>query len=248
VDVVDVDSASVNGTFSGERCAGSASASTGCVEPATPVTVCCASGPGCPGRAGPAMARIAPSDGGMPFCIDTTEVTAADYLAFLAAGGPVGTRTECAGNDTALEGGTPAATPQPITEVDWCDAVAYCEWAGKRLCGLRTGAPGTGEEDEESDPALSEWRLACTEGERTTAQYGTSCSFGAASRRDVRADPCCQRDGVHQLPGNVAEWVDSCDATGRCLYHTNDSCNQIGGTARTNRQTILGFRCCADAL
>ena len=73
-------------------------------------------------------------------CVDSTEVTNAHYQAFLeqmpsAAAGP----DVCDWNDSFVPQGWPLATgteDHPVGGVDWCDANAYCAWAGKRLCGL----------------------------------------------------------------------------------------------------------------
>lgn len=70
------------------------------------------------------------------YCMDATEVTNADYAAFLAANPPTsGQVAWCAWNTSYLPPfGWPATGKEnhPVVRVDWCDARAYCKWAGKR--------------------------------------------------------------------------------------------------------------------
>jgi formylglycine-generating enzyme required for sulfatase activity len=86
-----------------------------------------------------------------PFAIDTHEVTVAQFRRFVKA---TGYRTEAErfrwagvfdvkqarwtrvdGADWRHPEGGKAAAPanEPVTQVSWNDAVAYCAWAGKRL-------------------------------------------------------------------------------------------------------------------
>jgi hypothetical protein len=101
---------------------------------------------------------------------------------------------------------------------DWCDAKAYCEWAGTRLCG----GLGALEETLETraDPSVSEWQYACTSRGLFPYPYGMEvrgrkvhrpelppnrsvlwltrersvCGLRAAVRQDRR--PCRQCRGV----------------------------------------------------
>jgi hypothetical protein len=82
----------------------------------------------CPGTAGPTPVRVG------TFCIDSTEVTNAQYAAFLA------TRPNAAGLPHACDNKTSFAPANnwrldeqgshPVLGVDWCDAAAFCRWAG----------------------------------------------------------------------------------------------------------------------
>lgn len=95
----------------------------------------------CPGSGGPTPVRIGAS------CIDSTEVTNAQYAAFLAAVGNTPAQSApCTGNTSFVPAaGWPAASgTASVVEIDWCDAFAFCAWAQKKLC---TG---------------STWKAACT--------------------------------------------------------------------------------------
>jgi hypothetical protein len=86
------------------------------------------------------------------YCIDSTEVTNAHYAAFLAM-------------SPTPSSGWPAPVDQgrhPVTFVDWCDAFAFCRWAGKRLCG-KIG-DGANAPADLANAAKSQWFNACTAG------------------------------------------------------------------------------------
>jgi formylglycine-generating enzyme required for sulfatase activity len=157
------------------------------------------------------------------FCIDATEVTQAEYGAFLKAksGDVSGQPPECAWNVTfATKGGcNPPFDPPnngdyPVVGVDWCDAWMYCAWANKRLCGARDG----GARNESTDPTAAEWYFACTDGNDGlhTHPYGTSydplaCNGGGAGTgmlRPVRSFTKCQGGyaGIFDMEGNAWEW------------------------------------------
>jgi sulfatase modifying factor 1 len=96
----------------------------------------------CPGNAGPVAIRV----GAAPntFCIDATEVTNAQYRAFLAAkGSDLGGQPEtCTWNTSYLPGVWPVPPTLdgfPVVTVDWCDAHAYCAWA-ESGCVARSAA------------------------------------------------------------------------------------------------------------
>ncbi|MEM9069444.1 MAG: SUMF1/EgtB/PvdO family nonheme iron enzyme [Myxococcota bacterium] len=228
----------------------------------------------CPAGTGPSMVRLPEG-----FCIDTTEVTRGQYAAWLGAEPSLeGQPSACAANDdytpTCAFDGASARENQPVVCVDWCDARAFCEAAGKRLCG--------GVEDGESypfadyaDPAVSEWQAACTSGGAHSYTYGdeldteicrgadaeTAATWGFA---DVGSFPGCQSPeaayaGVFDLSGHAAEWDNSCDGEG-----ADANCRIRGGSFEHNEHGLrcamgerlhwprmrtvvsVGFRCCAD--
>jgi formylglycine-generating enzyme required for sulfatase activity len=222
----------------------------------------------CPGSAGPPGVRVG------SFCIDRTEVTFGQYRAFLAAkgGDTSGQASECAFNSTYA----PAADGPddlPVTGVNWCDAVAYCKWAGKRLCGRIDPSNGTTlSASELIDVTKNQWLNACTGGGRTTFPYGSSfqpvCNtyeLEAGATKPVGSQPGCVGGypGVFDMIGNVWEWIDAVCIPGDA-GSGSDFCQLRGGsykpasfldasvTCRTGAQTArralindLGFRCCA---
>lgn len=123
------------------------------------------------------------------YAIDTYEVSNADYRAFMKA-------TQYAApaywDDPRLN-----KPDQPVVGVNWYDANAYCEWAGKRL------------------PTEAEWEHAA-EGphgshfpwghdiEPTRANYGQH--VGKTTPVDSYPDGV-SRFGVYNMAGNVFEWV-----------------------------------------
>ena len=137
------------------------------------------------GRPGPEMVLI-PKPGGA-FCIDKTEVQRKHYAEFLKAVGekPAKDGPECADNlsyrpvagDHACPDSLPAENPPfpdaAVNCIDWCDARAFCRWAGKRLCtsspaGVTSGDPS----------AAGEWNLACSNGAKTRFPYGDAYEPG----------------------------------------------------------------------
>lgn len=194
------------------------------------------------------------TSGGVGYCIDETPVTQKQYAEFLASTkskpgseheicelnktyepqfhGDDIVGLDCAvaarfGDDvTEDEFYTPDSTPdRPVFCVDWCDAVAFCKWAGKRLCGRVRG--GSIELNEympplHVDPGFSQWHNACTSGGATDLPYGDEVDYDPdacgteepnAWRRDVKSRPECRGKGkgfedVYDMAGPWAEYED----------------------------------------
>lgn len=191
---------------------------------------------------------------GVKFCIDRTEVTQAQYAAFLKAPGKPGSEhADCGINTTyapqlkpgggprwepggggCVEGvaWTPDQTPErPVGCVDWCDAYAFCAWAGKRLCGKVGGGPGTASTTalDPNDSALSatqsQWYATCSQGGKTLYPYGDSygkemcegldAANEGGGKQDVGSHPECHGTSapyasVVDLSGSVMELTDEC--------------------------------------
>jgi hypothetical protein len=230
----------------------------------------------CPFGRGPDMVSALAPDGTL-FCVDTTEVTVTQYGQFLSAKGSdtSGQRPVCSFNHTFIPVGACAAgTPpdSPITCINWCDADAFCTWAGKRLCGSYQG----GAQPAEAYPSASAWYLSCNDGD-PTADGGISDSPLASSCNTspnpapVRSFPNCHGhsspwDQVYDLIGNAAEFIDYSDAPGlgACPPSSFGCALAVGGgwgAAHDHAGCIepqgiqvvgidfatqsIGFRCCA---
>ena len=249
--------------------------------------------PSCPSGRGPKMVAIV-LPGVASFCIDSTEVSQAHYAEFLASKPDVAkqSRQSCVDWNFSFEprintyphlddyhGCRPDAPTAydpktkgdlPIACVDQCDAIAYCEWAGKRLCGKVGGGP---RDLADVDPTsmTSEWYLACSQGGKGRYPYGDAYEKGRCDRppasdshggfKSVAADACHGDappfDGLFDMVGNVAEWEDQCRAEGICTTRGGSadeageghaiSCASGAGTASHNQGFAgQGIRCCAN--
>lgn len=195
-------------------------------------------------------------------CIDVTEVTNADYAAFLASGPSVAAQpTSCIDNASfAPAFGFPASSAHasfPVVNVDWCDARAFCAWAGKRLC------PGSYATPE--SPKTSAWTAVCTASGQRDYPYGKTYIPGACNGKDggpgealsAGAETGCVGAGAFDLSGNVWEWEDACESDApdaRCRVRggsfrsdaNNLACAASFSDARMTHFDDFGFRCCAD--
>lgn len=221
---------------------------------------------GCPSGRGPAMIAVGPTLDGQRFCIDQNEVTVADYTQFREAGiPPTKQSSDCAWNTTFAVGGGRSPT-HPVVRVNWCDAKAFCSWAGKRLCGAIAGGPVPA--NGATTPEVAQWLYACSNGGTTTFPYPGAYKPGAcnidgdaasASAAAGSFAQCVTGAGARDLLGNVWEWVDSCQPNDVGI--ADDTCHFVGGAAGaltsytckvvsggnvTTRVDDIGFRCCAD--
>lgn len=216
-------------------------------------------GPSCPTGKGPAMVRVALPDAA-PFCIDSTEVTNTQYDEFFYVG-TSGGRVPDAGVDagaqctvvTAFTRRADAAAPAlPVEGVSWCDAFAFCRWAGKRLCQpLEDGGP----------PADTEWAAACSGAAKTVYPYGDAyapvCndSIRVGAPVAVGSQPGCEGGvpGLFDMSGNVGEYVGACANPTQCDYvggYYSSNPNEVTCRSRAPQNPAaptagLGFRCCA---
>jgi len=224
--------------------------------------------------------------GRSPFCIDAHEVKQSEYASFLQAAAqraPAQSAT-CAWNkrfepiaysrdSEAPLGACRAGIFDPATRgdysmtcVDWCDAKAYCEWAGKRLCGGLAGRDET--LDSYKDSAASEWQHACTNAGASNYPYGSQYAAARCNDAKVRSpdrkagsrgNAQCRGtkppfDRISDLAGGVYEWTSACDDKGRYCsiqggYYGDEepSCASGGITYPRETRPDIGFRCCADA-
>jgi formylglycine-generating enzyme required for sulfatase activity len=221
----------------------------------------------CGGIAGPAMIEL---DG---FCIDATEVTLGDYMLFFDYVESEPTFEQpavCSWNDSFVPNATSTneGATHPVRGVDWCDAYAYCAWAGKRLCGNPSGGAATYAEPANAD--TSQWFSACSADGATAFPYGDTYDPQACNGGDYGPDgvgplpvgsvATCVGGypGIYDMSGNVWEWEDSCDgSTGEM-----DLCRARGGAfgngadfhrcdyggfspARNFNAGPTGIRCCS---
>jgi formylglycine-generating enzyme required for sulfatase activity len=181
----------------------------------------------------------------------------AEYKQFLDAKGEdfSGQPPECAWNDSFVPGWDDPAHEIPQcgswnidTEpdraancMDFCDAWAYCAWAGKRLCGVRGAEPGKvtmvgATEIEQAVPTLtSEWFNVCTQGGATKYPYADAYEPGrcidqakidtegedsALAVRDAVDSGCHGTnppyDAIYNMSGSVQQWLNIC-YTGGCV-------------------------------
>lgn len=221
--------------------------------------------------------------------MDRTEVTVSQYARWLAdtEWKPSFDKTACAWkserSNPMADGDTcvatiagsqiPALQPdKPIRCVDYCDAGAFCAWAGKRLCHVTYTTVGTNEPEGTPD----EWGFGCVGAAQslyptgdtvtdTECRIGGTCGGAAGVRVCGPAPvgtmkPCVSESGAVDMIGNVREWVWSCTARDRTATST---CVTRGGAyddvpgstacrlrstpvARNAREPQTGFRCCAD--
>lgn len=216
--------------------------------------------PHCANLPGPSMVDIG------QWCIDSTPVTRTHYQAFLVAkaGDTSGQIELC--EDNATYEPTCAWGDQypnrPATCVQWCDAYAYCAWAGKRLCGHKLGGALKGSNTAgaaiATDWTVSQWAHACTNGGVTLYPYANTniigaCSCGTVS--DVGSHPQCHGlqppySEVFDLVGNVGEWVDYqiesiWPQTNFAYVGTNPSCSCESHSFTSSAGNSIGFRCCS---
>jgi formylglycine-generating enzyme required for sulfatase activity len=228
--------------------------------------------------------------GGTCLWIDSTEVTVEQYRAWLdqtsdadvrweptwcswktARSNPLDTPDDaCTAQMFPLDS-QPFAPRKPMRCLDFCDAEAFCEWAGKRLCYDRSALGSQGPRNNSE-----EWQLACSNDYTTRYPWGNAveqrCNVGQTVDNCVRTDgscgptlvggerSCVNERGVTDLVGNVAEWVFSCNYLDPQAPPAPTGCMTRGGgydmplrtcdveDVRSNdtRAPDIGFRCCAD--
>ncbi len=130
------------------------------------------------------------------FSIDQYEITTARYAKFVQA-------TKRSAPKYWSEEVLKQHERKPVVGVDWNDAVAYCSWAGKRL------------------PTEAEWEKAARGTDQRLYPWGNA----EPSQQRANFDHCCDSNhygdltdvgsfdggtspyGVHDMAGNVWEWV-----------------------------------------
>jgi formylglycine-generating enzyme required for sulfatase activity len=228
---------------------------------------------GCTSLGGPQPVRIKGAN--VSFCVDTTEVTRAQYAAFLATDPKLADLLPpqvCAWKTGFVPAAPwpPSTTEEadlPATNIDWCDAMAFCTWSGKHLCGKIGG----GAVSNPRDTNVSEFLNACSKGGTRSYPYGNtyepqSCNgVDLAANRLLKAGslPKCVIDGVFDMSGNAHELVNSCSPApdagpvneDNCEMHQgaydghseNDmKCATFSGWRRDRKHPAVGFRCCGN--
>lgn len=249
---------------------------------------------------GPEMVMVK-TPRGDSYCIDTTKVTQKQYAEFLASTKqkPGTEHHACDWNESyapkfsddtqpggcyvgpGIEPGTawletdyysPEETPdRPVTCVDWCDAVAFCQWAGKRLCGkVGGGSLSADVEDAEYDDSnRSQWYNACSNGGVTKYPYGDEYDPDACETdperkwpwvADVKSAPECHGLGdgfseVFELAGRGWEFENAYEVwKGDGAFYVGlrgvgslSDKRPCGDFGTTPPQAVGGtFRCCKD--
>ena len=187
------------------------------------------------------------------YSIDAAEVTRGEYLIFIAStdnGVVSGQPPACSWNDTIIPNSIDQDPPMadydiPVGNIDWCDAYAYCDWAGKHLCGKIGGGPNLFA--DYNDATKSQWMHACQGPSGNAYAYGNTfdpnrCAGpDAGGPEDVESRTTCVGGypGLYDMSANIEEWEDSCKAaTG-----ATDGCRARGGSFFPNNVPQDAVRC-----
>jgi formylglycine-generating enzyme required for sulfatase activity len=222
-----------------------------------------------------AMVKVPFGDAGF-YCVDSTETTLDEYGAFVDAADPPAAGSQvaaCAWNASFKPPGWGNGTVgnRPVGGLDWCDAYAYCKWAGKRLCGRIGG--GALDPNGATNAGEGQWFTACTRNGARAYPYGASYEAGVCVGRDWmpmpqgpepvgKATACVGGyDGIFDMSGNVEELIDSClpdklcDGGPECELcimmgggwanrGTDMSCSYENQVLRKGQYDDNGVRCC----
>ena len=216
---------------------------------------------------GPPMVPAGPATNA--FAIDSTEVTFGQYRAFVAAvAGDASMQPPVCAFNSVLDPKAFGLDSEPIAGVNWCDARAYCAWAGKRLCGRVVNGAEAGPLDstEVRSTTVAQFTIACSGGGQVQWPYGGAevpgiCNVGDGGigrRADAGSFAKCVGGypGIHDMVGNVYEWIDFCgprDGGGTsCImqggaYSSAESsdCRAILLATIDFQSPDVGFRCCS---
>jgi formylglycine-generating enzyme len=224
--------------------------------------------PRCPQGKGPDMVYVDAKNGSPAFCIDSSEVSTEQYRAFTAEGAPLTKDARCKWNTAADGPSAGTAGRIPATDLDWCDAQSFCQWASKKLCGKADGSSSSfvgGAPD-------NAWILACSAHGQKLYPYGSrfseaACNIGANLETVFTRSSCLGGyPGIYDLGGNAEEWLDSCntsDAGASSALCTTTfalaverpsataldrACTKAfeGQDTISAKRPTLGFRCCAS--
>lgn len=145
----------------------------------------------------------------------------------------------------------------PMACINWCDALAYCESKGKRLCRGGREDDGSVSLDSLNDASRDEWFSACSGGGSRRYPYGDSrltteqcrsyrevCDqggyaglFGMTDLRAELAENCAHDSNVCIVRGNIV-WpreFGTCQAT-----------KEEANLHRLSHDLQITFRCCSD--
>lgn len=126
------------------------------------------------------------------FSIDVREVTKEEYAKFLEATGRKPP-------ESWEKGKFVGNGREPVTDVDWNDAVEYAKWAGKRLPTEQEWEVAASGKDHLLYPWGNEWK----EGKANTKEMGTS------GPQPAGVFPSVSPFGLFDTVGNVWEWTAS---------------------------------------
>ena len=167
------------------------------------------------------------------FALSKYEVTFANWDACVAGGGCNGYRPSDGGWSWGV-----GRSARPVINVSWDDAQAYVSWLS-----LRTG-------ERYRLPSEAEWEYAARAGTTTAYSWGANigrnranCSGCGSPWDDDRTAPAgsfaANRFGLHDMHGNVTEWVQDC-------WNDDYEGAPIDGAARANG--LLDYGRCAGRM
>jgi formylglycine-generating enzyme required for sulfatase activity len=192
-----------------------------------------------------------------PFYIGMHEVTVGQYRTFV--------KEADYKNDGSWENpGFPQTDKHAVVNVSWIDAMAFCDWLGKK------------EREKYSLPTEAQWEYCCRAGTTTTWPFGDErlgdyIWYGPNSGNGTNPVGLRRPNawGIHDMLGNAAEWTldwyekdyyrnspredptgaprtGAYAARGGCWYHNNiKDCRPAyrgGSWAPQSRNKGIGFR------